>query len=228
MEPKTPDQSQPVTTTTEPWHAPLNRVTTVSKILAAVVFISLPFVGFWLGYEMSGDDEEEVRSVDVGQINPATPVATSGVASTGYDPVVVSRASTSTQGEGVAKLLPKEFFNTPAIRPQTRILAVGDLNGDGLLDAFAQDDYSPGQGVSDHTLDVVLIADPEQGGAANKAIVTLPGNFVPDMKSVYIEEEHLWLSGLFGGVYRSEIPDEVPFFYNGTEMLSLWTPDTSE
>lgn len=33
----------------EPWHAPLNKVTTVSKILAAVVFITLPFLGFWLG-----------------------------------------------------------------------------------------------------------------------------------------------------------------------------------
>ncbi len=44
--PKEPDvQISPV----ESWHAPLNKVTLVSKILAAVVFIVLPFVGFWLG-----------------------------------------------------------------------------------------------------------------------------------------------------------------------------------
>ncbi len=33
----------------ESWHAPLNKVTLVSKILAGVVFVILPFVGFWLG-----------------------------------------------------------------------------------------------------------------------------------------------------------------------------------
>ncbi len=33
----------------ESWHAPLNKVTLVSKILAAIIFITLPFAGFWLG-----------------------------------------------------------------------------------------------------------------------------------------------------------------------------------
>lgn len=34
----------------EAWHAPLNKVTVLSKVTAAIVFITLPFVGFWVGY----------------------------------------------------------------------------------------------------------------------------------------------------------------------------------
>lgn len=53
MEPTSPLPENPavVTTSTEPWHAPLNRVTVLSKITAAIVFITLPFVGFWVGYD---------------------------------------------------------------------------------------------------------------------------------------------------------------------------------
>jgi hypothetical protein len=41
----------------ESWHAPLNKVTPTSKILAAVVFISLPFLGFWLGLQFAASDQ---------------------------------------------------------------------------------------------------------------------------------------------------------------------------
>jgi len=39
------DQSNPS------WHAPLNRITSTSKVLAAIIFIALPFVGSWIGYQ---------------------------------------------------------------------------------------------------------------------------------------------------------------------------------
>jgi hypothetical protein len=60
MEPSQPNSAHTSTSTTEenltkatlsePWHAPLNRVTTFSKYFALALFIILPFVGFWLGY----------------------------------------------------------------------------------------------------------------------------------------------------------------------------------
>lgn len=39
------------TAATGTWLAPLEQVTSVSKVLAAVLFVVLPFVGFYLGYE---------------------------------------------------------------------------------------------------------------------------------------------------------------------------------
>ena len=47
--PKEPEVPAVQISPVESWHAPLNKVTLVSKILAGVVFVILPFVGFWLG-----------------------------------------------------------------------------------------------------------------------------------------------------------------------------------
>lgn len=198
----------------EPWHAPLNRVTTVSKILAAVVFITLPFVGFWLGMGW-GEKMSEVPVVET--VEQSTSIAVSSDVDTRDEKNLTLQSSNAPAEDDITKLLPKEFFNTPAIRPQTKILAVGDLNDDGFIDAYAQDYYTPGQGVADHTLDVVLIADQGQGGAANKIIVTFPENFVPDLKRVSIADGYLLLSGSHGSVYQNE----VPFFYDGGEMLKI-------
>jgi hypothetical protein len=41
----------PPSTTKEAWHAPLHKVTPVSKIAAATVVIILPFLGFFLGVQ---------------------------------------------------------------------------------------------------------------------------------------------------------------------------------
>lgn len=49
MEPSSPAE-QSVGSVAEAWHAPLNKVTVLSKVTAAIVFITLPFVGFWVGY----------------------------------------------------------------------------------------------------------------------------------------------------------------------------------
>ncbi len=43
--------------------APLHRVTTTSKILAAVVMIILPFAGFWVGYKIASEKVVEVPVV---------------------------------------------------------------------------------------------------------------------------------------------------------------------
>ncbi len=44
----------------ESWHAPLNKVTLVSKILAAIIFITLPFAGFWFGLSQQFFEEAPV------------------------------------------------------------------------------------------------------------------------------------------------------------------------
>lgn len=49
-------------TLSEPWHAPLNRVTTFSKYFALALFIILPFVGFWLGVEYGFEKMESSSS----------------------------------------------------------------------------------------------------------------------------------------------------------------------
>lgn len=36
------------------WYTPLTRVTKLSRVLAAVLFVGLPFLGFWLGVEYGG------------------------------------------------------------------------------------------------------------------------------------------------------------------------------
>lgn len=41
----------PITNKGESWHAPLNKVTSVSKVLAAIIFITLPILGFFLGMQ---------------------------------------------------------------------------------------------------------------------------------------------------------------------------------
>lgn len=42
---------------TKSWHAPLNKVTVLSKVTAALVFITLPFVGYLLGTTMGGESD---------------------------------------------------------------------------------------------------------------------------------------------------------------------------
>jgi hypothetical protein len=57
---------EPPIPATEPWHAPLSKVTVLSKVTAAIVFITLPFVGFWVGYNNS--PREQVLPIE----RPAT------------------------------------------------------------------------------------------------------------------------------------------------------------
>ncbi len=59
MEPSPNSNPAPVA---EPWHAPLNKVTLLSKITAAIVFIALPFVGFWFGFNFSKQDTQAVNT----------------------------------------------------------------------------------------------------------------------------------------------------------------------
>lgn len=50
------NKTTPVSTNKESWHAPLNKVTPVSKIAAATVAIILPFLGFFLGIQYASTD----------------------------------------------------------------------------------------------------------------------------------------------------------------------------
>ena len=55
--------------------APLFRVTTLSKTVAALVFITLPFLGFWLGYEYASKSMvlvPEVYTVETSEIASST------------------------------------------------------------------------------------------------------------------------------------------------------------
>ena len=47
----TPEVPGTNTETHEHWYAPLTKVTPVSKVLALVLFIALPFIGFWFGVQ---------------------------------------------------------------------------------------------------------------------------------------------------------------------------------
>ena len=49
MEPQQNNVQNEAIVSKESWYAPLTKVTLVSKILAAVVFITLPFAGFFVG-----------------------------------------------------------------------------------------------------------------------------------------------------------------------------------
>jgi len=42
------------------WHAPLTRVTTTSKVLAAIIFIALPFVGGYVGWQMAASSDKNL------------------------------------------------------------------------------------------------------------------------------------------------------------------------
>jgi hypothetical protein len=66
--PQNPPEQPAVVVTKEVWHAPLNRVTTLSKITAAIVFITLPFVGFWVGMQYGQDVNEPTVSEVVDEI----------------------------------------------------------------------------------------------------------------------------------------------------------------
>ncbi len=57
MEPQNNQMSEPivVTTSKESLIAPLYKVTSLSKCLAAVVFIVMPFIGGFIGYSMGCD-----------------------------------------------------------------------------------------------------------------------------------------------------------------------------
>ena len=54
---------------TSSWYQPLCRATSLSKILAAIIFIVMPFIGGYVGYQLAGD---RVIHVDVsGEQSPA-------------------------------------------------------------------------------------------------------------------------------------------------------------
>jgi len=49
VRPGTTERDTTASSLNEAWHAPLHKVTVLSKVTAAIVFIALPFVGFWVG-----------------------------------------------------------------------------------------------------------------------------------------------------------------------------------
>jgi hypothetical protein len=97
MVPTSQTQSQPVTALKDPWYAPLNRVTVLSKVIAVIVFITLPFVGFWVGYNYT--PREEVLPIE----RLATPDALpEPLSPTGLESVVVSTTTTSASGSVIS------------------------------------------------------------------------------------------------------------------------------
>jgi len=60
--------------TQETWYAPLNKVTPLSKYLAMLLFVSLPFLGFWIGFEYKESQYITVYSKPTqNEINEETP-----------------------------------------------------------------------------------------------------------------------------------------------------------
>jgi hypothetical protein len=59
-----PENNTQETLPKESFIAPLHKVTPLSKILAAVVFILLPFVGAYVGYELAGEKTAEISVVN--------------------------------------------------------------------------------------------------------------------------------------------------------------------
>ena len=57
-------------TTSESWYAPLNNVTRLSKVLAAIVFITLPFVGFLVGYVQGASQYTEISIIGMFSSGP--------------------------------------------------------------------------------------------------------------------------------------------------------------
>jgi hypothetical protein len=65
METAPHDTTQPaVVIQKDPWHAPLSKVTVLSKVTAAIVFITLPFVGFWLGMNIERLSPSPMVTID--------------------------------------------------------------------------------------------------------------------------------------------------------------------
>jgi hypothetical protein len=74
MPPQPTDSFKPVTTEdTCPWYQPLCKVTPVSKYLAMIIFILMPFVGGYIGYRLA---PEKVVMVPVIQTIESVPTQT--------------------------------------------------------------------------------------------------------------------------------------------------------
>ncbi len=66
MPPQPNDSFTPTQTATAcPWYQPLCKVTPVSKYLAMLVFIILPFIGAYVGYQLAGEEVEVLVNVPV-------------------------------------------------------------------------------------------------------------------------------------------------------------------
>ncbi len=65
-----PDEQAPCK---EAWHAPLMRPTHLSKYLAMVLFVALPFVGFYLGTQFSIDKSKITTTVKMESIEETKP-----------------------------------------------------------------------------------------------------------------------------------------------------------
>jgi hypothetical protein len=59
---------QPEQQDVEKWYTPLTRTTPLSRYLALVIFVVLPFVGFWLGVEHSEQFREFETSMTVSEV----------------------------------------------------------------------------------------------------------------------------------------------------------------
>ncbi len=106
-----------------PWYAPLTRVTLLSKYLAMTLFIALPFLGFWVGYSVSG-----LKA-------PTDPV---GI--TGDDPTIVSSTSDggdeqSSQRTEVSSSTSPES-DTPEYGGGKQVLLNGSVLGYVLTDGW--------------------------------------------------------------------------------------------
>ncbi len=101
MPPQIPD---PFTATapieTCKWYSPLCKVTTTSKVLAAVMFIILPFVGGYIGYKVASDQINIVREGSV------EPVSGSEVEQQKIQPVLSGTC------EPGLSLLPKDLYSS--------------------------------------------------------------------------------------------------------------------
>ncbi len=87
MPPQPNDSFTPAQTATAcPWYQPLCKVTPVSKYLAMAVFIILPFIGAYVGYQLAGEDvNKSVRIIDDSSVNAANDVDQPAVASQNID-----------------------------------------------------------------------------------------------------------------------------------------------
>lgn len=72
MPPQIPNQMMSEPTQKCPWYQPLCQVTPVSKYLAMVIFVTLPFVGGYVGYKLAPE-----KVVEVSVVTPSIPIATS-------------------------------------------------------------------------------------------------------------------------------------------------------
>jgi hypothetical protein len=58
----------------EKWYVPLTRVTPLAKYSAMVLFVVLPFVGFWLGVEYGRGNDNVLESIAAPRLVPTTDV----------------------------------------------------------------------------------------------------------------------------------------------------------